>query len=426
MPFYPAIKQHVNFNIPSGEGFRVLEHNLLETTFEKCLKCNACVVSCPVSNVTLDFGGPKHLGPELKRLMNNQQVIDDKRIELCTLCGNCDMSCPENVHVSTLTAYAKAIHSDMSGTKLRDLVLSHAELVGKFASAFAPAANLAIRMKPIRQMMEMAMGIPVERKFPLYRFHNFKRTYKRKTAGTERKVAYFAGCYATYNAPEVAESFIKVMKYNGIEVAIPEQKCCGVPMFANGQMKQGLKNANYNINSLLKYIRQGYDVVLTCTSCTLALKKEYISFVKTKEAEELASKVYDADEYLRMLKEAGKLNMNLAPIHHKAGYYAPCHMKGQGIGNPAMDILELIPGYKIQDLGAGCCGQCGTFGFKVEKYDVSIKMGQLMAEAVNEADADYTVTECGMCKNQLDQLTDKIVKHPMQILADAYELANVL
>ncbi|ETI67240.1 anaerobic glycerol-3-phosphate dehydrogenase subunit C [Neobacillus vireti] len=404
----------------------MLEIILDELTFDKCLKCNACVSSCPVANTTLEFGGPKHLGPELKRLMNNQGLIDDKRIELCTLCGSCDMSCPENVHVSTLTAFAKAFHSEKSGTKFRDFVLSNAEWVGKLASAFAPVTNLAMGMKPVRKMMEMVMDIPAERQFPKYRFHNFNRVYKKKTASTERKVAYFAGCYATFNAPEVAMSFIKVMEHNGIEVVKPDQKCCGVPMFANGQMKQGLKNANHNITSFLEYTRQGYDVVLTCTSCTLAFKKEYVSFLNTEEAKELASHVYDADEYLRLLKESGELNMNFAPMNERAGYYAPCHMKAQGIGNPAMDILELIPGFKIQDVGAGCCGQCGTFGFKTEKYDVSMAIGRPMAEAVKEVDADYTVTECGMCKNQLDQLTDKTVKHPMQIVAESYERATVL
>lgn len=404
----------------------MLEFNLMETTFEKCLKCNACVASCPVSNVTLDFGGPKHLGPELKRLMENQQLIDDKRIEFCTLCGNCDMSCPENVHISTLTAYAKAIHSEMSGTKFRDFVLSNAEMVGKLASAFAPITNLAMAMKPVRKIMETVLKIPAERKFPAYQFNHFNRVYKKKTASTARKVAYFAGCYATYNAPEIAKSFIQVMKHNGIDVALPEQKCCGVPMFANGQLKQGLKNANYNINHLLEYTRKGYDVVLTCTSCTLALKKEYVSYVKSEEAIELAAHVYDANEYLRMLKENDELNMIFAPMKERSGYFAPCHMKAQGMGNPALDILELIPGYVIQDIGAGCCGQCGTFGFKVEKFDVSMNIGRSMAKAVAEAEADYIVTECGMCKNQLEQLTEKEVMHPIQILNEAYERAGAL
>ncbi len=394
-----------------------------KASFDQCIKCNACVVNCPVSNVTLEFGGPKHMGPELKRLVENNEYINDSRIDYCTMCGNCDIACPENVHVFTLNAFAKARHIELTGSKFRDLILSNAESVGKLASAFGPITNAAMKTKPIRKIMEGIMDIPAERRFPEYRFKNFKRIYKKKTANTERKIAYFVGCSAMYNNPEVAEAFVKVMEYNGIEVAVPDQKCCGVPMFANGKMKQGLKNAEYNVKSFLEYTRKGYDVVLTCTSCTTALKKEYTHFLKTEEAFELAEHVYDADEYLRMLNETGELNTNFGEVNEKAGYYTPCHMKTQGIGNPAVDVLSLIPGYEISTVPADCCGQCGTYGFKKEKYEVSMALGKSMAEAIEEDDSTYTVTECGMCTNQLLQLTSKKVKHPMTVLAEAYEKA---
>ncbi|MFT8317022.1 MAG: anaerobic glycerol-3-phosphate dehydrogenase subunit C [Sporolactobacillus sp.] len=400
----------------------MFDMTMLDDSYEKCLKCNACVASCPVSGITLQFGGPKHMGPELKRLMDNQQVIDDSRIEYCTLCGNCDLSCPENVHVSTLTTYLKAIHTEKKGSTFRDFVLSNAELVGKMASVFAPITNLAMKTHPVRKIMEKIMDIPAERQFPDYHFKKFNHLLKKKTAETKHKVAYFVGCYAMYNAPDVAESFVKLMHYNGIDVVRPDQKCCGIPMLANGRMKQAMKNAAFNISSLLSYVRKGYDVVTTCTSCGLALKKEYLAFVGTAEARELSQHVYDAEEYLWILYEKGELNTNLAAMNVLAGYHAPCHMRAQGMGSPSLDMLELIPGYHVQDLGAGCCGQCGTFGFKKEKYGVSMEMGRTMAEAVSKLNPDYTLTECGMCKNQLDQLTDKKVLHPVQILAQSYEL----
>jgi glycerol-3-phosphate dehydrogenase subunit C len=55
-----------------------------------------------------------------------------------------------------------------------------------------------------------------------------------------------------------------------------------------------------------------------------------------------------------------------------------------------------------------------------------MKIGRSMAEAVKAVEADYTVTECVMCKNQLDLLTDKTVKHPMKFLAEFYERAKIL
>jgi glycerol-3-phosphate dehydrogenase subunit C len=67
-----------------------------------------------------------------------------------------------------------------------------------------------------------------------------------------------------------------------------------------------------------------------------------------------------------------------------------------------------------------------TFSFPSTALIILGKSTKRMAEAVKEAAADYTVTECGMCKNQLDQLTEKAVKHPMQILAESYERAKAL
>ncbi|OEF99372.1 sn-glycerol-3-phosphate dehydrogenase subunit C [Vulcanibacillus modesticaldus] len=394
---------------------------LIESPFDRCLKCNACVVSCPVSNYSLDFGGPKHLGPELKRLIENQDLLDDPRVELCAICGNCDISCPEQVHVTDLIVQAKAIHSELSGTKFRDKLLSNPELIGKITSNLAPITNIAMKAKPIRKAIEKVMGIHSERQFPKYEFNNFNRRYKKKTANSERKVAYFVGCYATYNAPEIGDAFVEVMAYNNIEVAKPDQHCCGIPMLANGQFEQAKKNAKFNVQSLLKYVSEGYDIVATCSSCTLALKKEYVSVLGIDGAEELAKHVYDSSEYLRMLDEEGVLNKNLSPLNDNAGYYAPCHMKAQGIGNPAMDILELIPGYEIKDLAAGCCGQCGTFGFKEENFTLSLDIGKSMHDAVEELQPEYTVTECGMCKNQINQMTDQVVKHPIEVLAESYK-----
>lgn len=398
--------------------------NMVENSFDKCLKCNACVVSCPVSNNSLDFGGPKHLGPELKRLMENQEIVDDPRIELCTLCSNCDVSCPEEVHVTNLIVQAKSIHSEMSGTKFRNKILSRAELMGKVASSFAPVTNTVMKIKPVRKVMHKVMGLHADRIFPKYTFNNFNRRYKKKTANTKRKVAYFVGCYVTYNAPDVGDAFIHVMAQNNIEVAKPDQHCCGIPMMANGQIELAKKNAKFNVLSLLEYTRKGYDVLLTCSSCTLALKKEYVSVLNIEGAKELSMRVYDASEYLRILNEQGELNTNLSPMNVNAGYYAPCHMKAQGIGNPAMDILELIPNHQVQDLAADCCGQCGTFGFKEENFDLSLNMGNSIKQSIEEVQPDYTVTECGMCKNQFDQITDQTVKHPMEILAESYRNAE--
>ena len=51
-----------------------------------------------------------------------------------------------------------------------------------------------------------------------------------------------------------------------------------------------------------------------------------------------ASNVYDAFEFLELL--GGQLNKNFM-------YHVPCHLKTQGFGTPAADILREIPGTKV-------------------------------------------------------------------------------
>ena len=45
-----------------------------------------------------------------------------------------------------------------------------------------------------------------------------------------------------------------------------------------------------------------------------------------------------------------------------------------------------------------------------------------MVTAIGAATANYVMTECSACKMQIEHLTDKIVKHPIKVLAHAYGL----
>ena len=68
--------------------------------------------------------------------------------------------------------------------------------------------------------------------------------------------------------------------------------------------------ARSNVSKLARYVREGYDIVGTSTSCTLAIKHEYHSVLGLDGPElELMSKAtYDIFEYLALLDDEGLLN----------------------------------------------------------------------------------------------------------------------
>ena len=101
-------------------------------------------------------------------------------------------------------------------------------------------------------------------------------------------------------------------------------------------------------------------------------------------------------------------------------YHAPCHLKSHGMGYPATRLLRLIPGVHLEEVDEGCCGISGTFGVKVEKYDLSMKIGSRLFEAVKAAGSDSVLADCETCRMQVEHGAGARSSHPVEILARAY------
>jgi glycerol-3-phosphate dehydrogenase subunit C len=85
-----------------------------------------------------------------------------------------------------------------------------------------------------------------------------------------------------------------------------------------------------------------------------------------------------------------------------------------------MRLLRLIPGVKLEEVDEGCCGISGTFGVKVEKYDLSMKIGSRLFEAVKAAGSDQVLADCETCRMQVEHGAGATSAHPIEILAKAY------
>src|SRR5260370_30024983 len=132
-------------------------------------------------------------------------------------------------------------------------------------------------------------------------------------------------------------------------------------------------------------------------------------------SERVGAKVYDIMECLWMLHEAGERNLEFETVPMRLLYHAPCHLKSHGIGYPAMPLLRLIPGVKLEEVDEGGCGISGTFGAKGEKYDLSIKIGSRLFEAVKAAGSDQTLAACETSRMQREHGAGATSAHPLTI-----------
>jgi len=395
------------------------KQNWPQNNFDMCIRCATCMAVCPVSRVTPKFPGPKQAGPGAERFRRPGEPSVDEWIDLCIGCHLCDMVCSSGVNISELNLIAKAKYLDEKGRPFRDWLLTHSYLFGRLGSFLSPFINRLLRNSHVKWLAESILRIERRRELPGYESQTFRQWFRDHQTKGKKKIAYFYGCYINTNEVDVGKATVQVLEANGFEVTLPPQRCCGIPMLGNGDFKGARKMGLYNVPSLLDTIRSGSDIIFSSTSCGYMMKHEYSRLLLIPKADEVSQHLHDLFEFLKNLKESDGFNTNFKELPLKIGYFAPCHLRALGIGLPALDILRLIPGLKIDNIEADCCGMGGTFGFKKEKYEISQEIGKDLAEAIDRLKPEIIVSDCEGCRMQIRHLTGLRVLHPIQILRDA-------
>ena len=401
---------------------------IVETSLDQCIKCNICTTACPVSAVTDLFPGPKYEGPQAARFRGSQQPTPDVSVDYCSGCRVCNMVCPTGVKIAEINARARAEMVSQGKVppllRLRNNMIARAELLGKIALPIAPLANLALNLKPARLVAEAVFAIHHQAPLPPFSRQRFTTWFRKHPApaDTRRQVVYFHGCSTQYYEPRVGRAAVHVLEANGFEVIIPPQNCCGLPLLSNGEFPAARKYHQTNVNSLAKYARQSIPIVGTSTSCTLTLKEEAPELLDMhgEGARLVAENTYDFNEFLLTLLDEGSLNLGLRPIPLSLTYHIPCQYRAHRLGKPGMEVLELIPDLHIVDSQVDCCGIAGTYGYKKEKYDISMQVGEPLFEFINESDAPFVICDSETCRWQITHATGKPAVHPVELLALAY------
>jgi Fe-S oxidoreductase len=85
---------------------------------------------------------------------------------------------------------------------------------------------------------------------------------------------------------------------------------------------------------------------------------------------------------------------------------------------PAKALLERIPGARVTDLDAGCCGMAGSFGYGRDHYDVSRQIGErrLLPAARALKSGEVLVAAGTSCRQQVADFTGVRALHPAELL----------
>jgi glycerol-3-phosphate dehydrogenase subunit C len=289
-------------------------------------------------------------------------------------------------------------------------------------------------LKPVRLLLEKTLGIDHRAPFPKFHFTRFRVWFfgRRVTGASEvpvtskPKVAYFHGCATEHYEPEIGKAIVAVLEHNGFEVLLPEQNCCGLPMQSNGNFAGARRYALANLRKLAPYAGQGIPIVVGGTSCGLELKSDYreILGIHTPEAKLVAEHTYDICEFLWLQHEAGRLKTDFQTQYGRyMPYHTSCHQKLHRIGQPALDLLKLVPVLTVEEMGADCCGITGTYGYKHEKYAIAQAVGKPLFDKIKASGATQAICDNETCRWNIAASTGVRIVHTVQVLAEAYGLS---
>lgn len=427
----------------------------------RCVSCSLCRGFCPAFPALYELLAREQRSGQITSAGDCREVVD-----LCWLCGRCELRCPGNLRFARRMVRAKAQLAAEQGLSLSDRTLSIPQVIGQWGTYLAPLSNHLPKNGLFRAVLERVIGLDRRATGPTFARTPFRRRLERGASSDEqrntqyaarestlkipnRRVAFFVGCHTDFYDTAVGEAAVTVLERNNVEVIAPPYRCCGMPQLAIGDEVRAAESARRNIESWSRLVAEGYEVVTTCSTCALMLRQMYPELWPSEESRLLAAHSHDLFSYLhdlgvRSVGRGGVGGRGLRPTasggergarndvprttHHATQnpklsvlYHYSCHARHQRYGYNVVDLLRSIPGLEVDFAPAACCGQGGSHGFKARAYDSSLEQGAELLRQLTEHAPDIVVTDCPMCKHRITTTSALTVCHPVELLSAAYD-----
>jgi len=400
--------------------------------YEICDGCRRCFNLCPSFNTLLN--GIDRYNGDVSGLTSedHRRIVDE--CYYCKLCFNhCPYTPPHQYEIDFphLMILRKHRMAAEGGVRWRDRWLIATDVVGRVGSLTAGPFNWLMKRAVVRRLIEAMAGVHRDRQILPFSRETFprwfsKRAEPRRAAAPVKKVALFSSCLVNYQATDVGKAAVQVLEKNGVEVIVPEQRCCGMPSFDFGDL-DGIRQAvSANVASLHPWVMRGYDVVVPTASCSLMLKREYPALRPEERTREVSRSTYDICEYLMKMKKDGQLAMDFVSSPGRVAYHAPCHLRDQNIGFKSKELMECA-GAQVEVVEK-CSGHDGAWSAKTEFFSLSMLIAEKAVRAICQQPADVVASDCPLAGLQLDQagasahVGGNQTLHPIQIVRDAYGL----
>jgi Fe-S oxidoreductase len=313
-----------------------MKHDTLDI---ECGSCGYCLDGCAVYSATYNEAfSPRAKSILLRKyaegLLDSHSVTE--RLYTCTMCGKCEDSCPSHAKITQAVRAWRATHPLENNVLLQSVRSVH------------DTGNPYARPQPER---ESWLSLP---------------------ADPEADTAYFPGCTTSLMQPQIAQSFMRVVR-DRMPLQVIDDVCCGSLLSRTGFLAEAQDVMERNITY---FEDRGIKTLITsCAGC-------YSQFLE-----------YPFN--IRVLHTSEILNTYLSefePQPLRTTYHDPCHLLRNSITSQPRRILKTLSSYTEKE-SQSCCGAGG--GMLLNFREVADSICRTM---LRDSLPDVTlVTACPFC-----------------------------
>jgi Fe-S oxidoreductase len=355
-------------------------------------------------------------------------------LDLCVECKSCKSECPSSVDMAKIKFEFLARYYEQHPISIRTRLFANIHWINRVCAGGPQAAvvNRLMQSSLSKTMLERWMGISAKRNMPAFARKTFVQWYRERprqeasrqknAPGHGRKVVLFHDTFCNYNHPEIGRAATELLEHLGFEVIPSGHRCCGRPMISKGLVQQARKAAQHTTDCLTEFAREGIPVVGLEPSCILSIRDEYPALLPNHpQVGNVARHCFTIEEFLADALTAEQVRPLFTEAPRRVLVHGHCHQRAIAGLDSCLTVLRFPMHYEVSNIGAGCCGMAGAFGYEREHYEISMKMGEdRLFPTIRQADKDTLIAASGTsCREQIQDGTGRKARHPVEILHQA-------
>ncbi len=405
--------------IPAASGAPPLRRDA-----DACIGIAACRdrlagTMCPPFRVLgVEESSTRGMANLLREALDGAIPSDDPRLRealgLCLGCKGCRTDCPAGVDL----AWAKARHQQAhppggAVARLRELLLADAPALLALAGRAPVLANALGGMPGSGRLARLA-GLHPQRRPPRLALRSLRALASGRPRQQRPDVALFVDTFTNLLEPEIGLAALRYLDAAGARPVLADNVCCGRADISAGRLDRARDRARDNVRRLAPLARAGVVIAGLEPSCIMTFRDEVPRLLPgDADARDVAASAFLIEEVLDRWPAP---SLAAAPAPYVV--HPHCHAKALGARDAAARALAAIPGARVTTLDAGCCGMAGSFGHRLDRYELSrrIAADRLLPELARRPEA-IVVAGGTSCRSQIRDLGRVEAVHPVQALA---------